>query len=226
MRRLGLGQAPASLQAAAITSDFGELARDGNLRQALYDAQKGLCAYCERRLGEHTKIEHFHPRTGAAPWTQSCRAQSGAPTQDRSRTAWRNLILCCPGGERGSGDRTCDTAKADRDICSTFENPKGSSRPWLALPDRGGKLIAVASLPSGAQSVIDDVLRLNTKSLVDARREQYLALIRNAVGRRSQREDRNHDLKRRMAARVRQRGQDEAVAFPAVFELVARELER
>lgn len=132
------------------------------VRRALYEAQRGRCAYCEEKLvlelGEpqlpKTKIEHFHPQrdglSDGGPPPRQCLERTSLSRLDRADVSWGNLLLCCMGGSdksnEGKTDETsfpgsrqrrrqqhCDTSKADADICATFYNPRNIGSHVVSL---------------------------------------------------------------------------------------------
>lgn len=172
----------------ANKSRYLQLSSEDAIRKALFDEQRGLCAYCERQLnyavgGPHrTRIEHFHPQNPAPGSTldaQACRMASGASPLADSDTTWTNLLLCCDGQEgRGAGLQHCDVTKRDTDVCAVFRNPKTFQAPRLLDVHYDGRVVPIPDLPSGAASVVDDVLMLNRKSLTTVRERLYRSLFR------------------------------------------------
>jgi uncharacterized protein (TIGR02646 family) len=86
--------------------------------------QGGLCAYCERLLGENDRqIAHFHPKsdaTGTVNWALH----------------WPNLWCACTGGDQAAlanhpdaylpppvENRSCDVAKEDRVVDGSVLSP-------------------------------------------------------------------------------------------------------
>lgn len=171
----------------ANKSTYVQLSSEDAIRKALFDEQRGLCAYCERQLayapeGPHkTRIEHFHPQNPDAGSTldaKACRMASGAAPVDDSDTTWTNLLLCCDGHEaRGAGLQHCDVTKRDTDICVAFRNPKTFRGPRLLDVHHDGTVVPIPVLPSGASSVVEDVLMLNRKSLTTVRGRLYRSLF-------------------------------------------------
>lgn len=172
----------------ANRSTYDDLSGDPAIRQALFEEQHGLCAYCEQRLvytsgGEHrTRIEHFHPqhpKDGTAISAQDCRTRSGASQLDDSDTTWKNLVLCCHGEEgRAEHYRHCDVTKSATDICSTFRNPKTYAGPRLLRVEGGGNVVPLPGLPVGAADVVDDILMLNGPSLLKVRQRLFSAQMK------------------------------------------------
>lgn len=210
MRKLPQVAPPASLTTLRAQGATYDMVRsDSSLRRALWEQQGGRCAYCERGLRDpsrddhHTKIEHFHPQS-SSKWDSDCRSCSGAANHAKTTTTWRNLLLCCDGNESAGQDFTCDTSKADIDICSDFRNPKHWTQgDRLVDIDRSGFAKPRPGLPNAATTVIDDVLNLNAKALVEARM-RVLSARRKAI---NQQRRLNHgrvaNLDAQMAARLR-----------------------
>jgi uncharacterized protein (TIGR02646 family) len=188
MRRIVGGVPPKSFSRyRAARATYGELSADKDIRRALRDQQKGLCAYCERRLRDverddhRTRIEHFHPQAGTR-WDADCQVCSGAGSQADSPTTWTNLLLCCDGNEHAGEDFTCDKLKNNTDICSEFRNPRvfaGSALVVINAID--GTAQAAPGLPAGAGGVVDEVLNLNAKHLIDARLSLLQAIRRELM---------------------------------------------
>lgn len=174
----------------ANNSSYTQLSADTAIRQALFDEQRGLCAYCERALvrpaddghqTRRTRIEHFHPQHPAegAATRQACLMRSGATSVNDYDTTWTNLLLCCDGEEaRGKPYRHCDVTKANTDICTTFRNPKTDPRPRLLDVQGGGRVVPVAGMPAEAAAQVENVLKLNGPSLVKTRDRLFSAFIR------------------------------------------------
>lgn len=173
-------------QLLAAKAGFSELSSEPAIRQALWDQQGGICAYCERKLlrpalpNHRTRIEHFHPQGGLA-WTADCKLCSGARSDGDAPTTWTNLLLCCDGNEYVGKPYTCDKLKGNKDICVSFRNPKLWPGGNLVIIERNGCAKAIPGLPPGADDVVRQVLNLNTPQLRDvrisilaARRKAYL----------------------------------------------------
>lgn len=162
-----------------------------SVRARLYNEQKGLCAYCEKRVRLNgpnkvttTRIEHFHPQSNTRPpFSPSCRTASGAATAHVSTVTWTNLLLCCSG--EGFDGATCDRRKSAQDICGGFSNPKRSPSMLLTLVyiDPRGRAVPTAPNPSGAcQGIIDNVFGLNDSNLVKARSTLLNAYVKQIQG--------------------------------------------
>jgi uncharacterized protein (TIGR02646 family) len=172
----------------ANKSTYLQLSSEDAIRKALWDEQRGLCAYCERRLDyalgrpHRTRIEHFHPQNPAPGSTldaQACCMASGASPLADSDTTWTNLLLCCDGQEaRGADLHHCDVTKRDTDICAPFRNPKTFQAPRLLDVHHDGRVVPISELPPGAAGVVEDVLMLNRKSLTTVRGQLYRSLFR------------------------------------------------
>jgi uncharacterized protein (TIGR02646 family) len=88
----------------AVRTIFDQLDKD-LVRMSLYREQKGLCAYCMRRIkpDHQSVIEHFIP----------------VEKEGEKALDYQNLLLCCDGG-RTSDDKNkvlcCDASKQNRTI--------------------------------------------------------------------------------------------------------------
>jgi uncharacterized protein (TIGR02646 family) len=176
MQGIDPGNPPHELvQAVGASAAFSNVSSSSAIRQALWDRQRGRCAYCERALrapsrdDHRTRIEHFHPHKGKA-WSADCARQSGVSTAEQAAVAWSNLLLCCDGNEHAGRDFTCDKLKHDTDICSNFVNPQRWTAGALVEVGSDGRVTARSGLPSRANHVIDMVLNLNAVELVKARK--------------------------------------------------------
>ena len=93
-------------QAPFARSAFDRLDK-GKLRTEMYQEQRSLCIFCERRIGEAhpaPRIDHWYPLS----------------REPRLALHWNNLYLSCPKLE------TCDSAKGDH----PFRWDDGSHMPW------------------------------------------------------------------------------------------------
>jgi uncharacterized protein (TIGR02646 family) len=176
MRRIPQNVVPPSLTTLRAQGATYEMVRsDPSVRRALWESQGKRCAYCERSLRDparddhRTRIEHFHPQAGVK-WDEDCRRASGVSDNAHAPTTWSNLLLCCDGNELAGKDFTCDKSKADEDICSDFRNPKSWHGQRLLHIDRFGHARPMDGLPIGATRIIEEVLNLNSKYVVDARK--------------------------------------------------------
>ncbi|GAA4266191.1 hypothetical protein GCM10022256_18030 [Frondihabitans peucedani] len=191
---------------------FDEVKADGILRWVLFEQQRGRCAYCERPLRrpdhiEHkTKIEHFHPQN-SDHWNEACQQESGASDDFKAPTTWSNLLLCCDGNESVTLAKTCDTSKSNTDICSEFRNPRAWHSILLVHISRDGRALPDPALPDGAIGIVNNVLNLNEKELVAARRQIGLAL-KNEILAKSGRKPYGLSPSKRanIIARLRERG--------------------
>lgn len=179
---------PQALQALRATgATYDELKSHASVRRQLWAQQAGRCAYCERSIrnpdddGEHrTKIEHFHPQKGNR-WGGACQAGSGAKQHTESPTKWSNMLLCCDGNEGAGYDRRCDTSKGNTDICEEFRNPKNWAHGAMLDVQKSGRVTPATGLPEGAERVVESILNLNSRELVDARRRLFAALKKAVV---------------------------------------------
>ena len=118
------------------------------IRAQLLDEQKGICAYCMRRITEqkHTSIEHWMPISDDAT----------------KALDYDNMLLCCDGGRNDVADGSdqtlcCDAAKDNRTIkISPFQKGQMEKIRY----DRQGR-IYVYPLDQDLQNDIDHILKLN-----------------------------------------------------------------
>ena len=93
------------------------------------------------------------------------------------------LALACPGTvphrPDGKTETTCDTSKAESDICAVFHNPKLTHLVQLVDVERDGRIRPVPGMPAGSEKVINDILRLNASFLCDERRKTMAGCIGN-----------------------------------------------
>ena len=137
------------------------------LREALYDEQGGICAYCMRRLfDEHerqcrtkNKVEHMIPR-------ETC-------SDAQARMDYGNLVLCCDGTISGtSPDVThCDTHKGS-DLISF--KPTDEEFIKTLYYNSYGKIL---SSNSKFNEEINTVLNLNQERLVENRHALIYQII-------------------------------------------------
>lgn len=190
MFRITPGAAPTMLLQAVLTPpetrDVPPLNYKGmpsaikdEIRQSLFAAQKGRCAYCEERIVNDsalTKIEHFHPQNPKEDATSACLERTGLAKANISRAdvTWGNLLLCCRGHQgSGSAGECCDTKKSDTDICETSYSPRdiaGDRSSLISISSDG--VATVVYYPGdqiSSQRVIDNVLNLNLRRLKDNR---------------------------------------------------------
>ena len=205
MRRINKGPQPPGLQKYGSKQgkylDMGQTLKD-ELRQALYDAQFGECAYCcaplnpdeviiDRRAGTrtvnkgNTRIEHFHPRAKRVVDKLACSSESGVPINGDPQVAWSNLLLCCAGDELNKPPSHCDASKQETDICGPFKNPSlvATGHDLLVTMRADGYLavrpevfVNCAGGHPAAQRVVDEVLNLNSTQLKQRRSTQVMAL--------------------------------------------------
>ena len=185
-------------------SEFDQLAKR-KLRVVMYQEQRSLCIYCERRIAEGhpaPRIDHWYPLS----------------REPEHAFQWRNLYLSC------SKPETCDSAKADH----AFRWDADSHVPWpvdlryedivgftsdgeiyvrsdVTLVDgiRQALEIAVTDRPDGDQPR-RSIINLNHPALVKARiaavrgeRKRMERDFENRTATRSEREDRASELLRK-----------------------------
>lgn len=134
------------------------------VRKQLFQAQRGLCCYCGRRLdletAGRTHVEHVIPRSD--------------PSVDPFE--WSNLALSCDGGNADESTPHCDHAKGSQklDYVEPFERPTFEVTKLKASGTLGVRR------PEAERDVVE-VLRLNSKSLVDRREAAVRALVRRTT---------------------------------------------
>lgn len=213
----------------ARRAPFREFSSDPQIRSALWDVQRGRCAYCERRLRDParpdhgTRIEHFHPQS-LVEWGSDCALCTRAADGDDAPTVWTNLLLCCDGSERAGSVFTCDKKKADQHICTRFRNPKTWTAERLVEVERSGEVSAVGGMPAGAADVIDTVLNLNAEHLVAARRRVAAALRKTFNAEKNRRHGLTSAQRAKMATAWRERA--ETAEYATVFLSLADWVER
>lgn len=130
------------------------------VRKRLFQAQRGLCCYCGRRLdletAGRTHVEHVIPRSD--------------PSVDPFE--WNNLALSCDGGNADGSAPHCDHAKGSEklDYVEPFERPT-----FEVTKLKFSGLLKVAR--TAADRDVTEVLMLNAKSLVDRRESALRALV-------------------------------------------------
>lgn len=230
MRQIPSTQPPARFnQLRGLRADFGEYSSDKTIRQALWDQQDGLCAYCERRLKKpsdpdhRTRIEHFHPQ-GSSSWTRDCQQCSGGGNNNDAPTTWTNLLLCCDGNERARQDFTCDKLKSNTDVCTDFRNPKTWGSGTLVVIDKAGIALAASGLPSDGEKVINEVLNLNAKHLVDVRKTILRAWRKEIIQKSAQQKGLSGTARSQIILRIRTEASKKE--YPSTLLSLADTLER
>lgn len=115
------------------------------IRQQLLIEQRGLCAYCMRRIRDdsHTTIEHMRPIRLYGDYALD----------------YKNMLACCDGGRKGETPRVlcCDAAKGDQPLTI---NPYDEHQMAQIRYNRNGRVFI---WPENAliQSDLDEVLHLN-----------------------------------------------------------------
>lgn len=126
------------------------------LRRRLERDQLGFCCYCYVRVkGDHRDhIEHIEPQS------------------DQSRFDWSNLALACEGGSAAGEEPHCDHSKGDQvlNCVHPYRNPVTLN----ARLRSSGKL---AVDDPTARGDVEDVLRLNARRLVGARKAALTAAL-------------------------------------------------
>ena len=142
------------------------------LRQALFDEQFGVCAYCQKKIKlTKTKIEHHCERS-------ICNGENG--TQDR-RLDYTNLLLVCPGKGGKSNDLHCDTQKATFDITNGLPmqiNPTIKNHIATISYSSTG---LVRSSKTSFDKELNKILNLNVKYLKKEREQKWLRIFRDST---------------------------------------------
>lgn len=107
MRDIAKSPPPPFLAAYVGRTNWDELHEKVELRRQLVQDQRGLCAYCMRRIHpdpvpeDLTRIEHINPRA----------------THPEKTFSWANLVACCDHG-RGKPrcEQTCDWRKSAHEL--------------------------------------------------------------------------------------------------------------
>ena len=135
----------------------------GRMRAALSRDQGGACCYCYGPAEAGSRIEHIDARTA------------------QNILAWDNLALACSGGEGlPPGDHHCDKKKADRslDVVHPYRNPVIG----LVKVVSNGRLKGYRDNES-LRTDIEDVLGLDTRRLVNARKQAIATAAAGLPGR-------------------------------------------
>lgn len=141
------------------------------LRQALFDEQFGVCAYCQKKIKiNKTKIEHHCERS-------ICNGENG--TIDR-RLDYTNLLLVCLGKGGEDNELHCDTCKA------TFDTNSGL--PMQINPIINSHIATISYSSTGLlrsskelfDTEINKILNLNAKYLKKRREQKWLRIFRDS----------------------------------------------
>ncbi len=129
----------------------------GVLRKQLLSEQGYICCYCMSRIEERTsKIEHF-------------KAQSKFR---KLQIDYTNLFIACKGGE-GMSSHYCDTAKGNEPLDSiSFLSKMENSIKYC----KNGTILSNESSKTHKSTLTDEInsiLNLNTKILVNNRKQTY-----------------------------------------------------
>lgn len=158
----------------ADNADYDEMDSEVKniLREALFDEQFGVCAYCQKKIKiSTTKIEHHCERS-------ICNGENG--TQDR-RLDYTNLLLVCPGKGGKGNDLHCDTQKA------TFNVTNGL--PMQINPTVKNHIATISYSSTGLvrsskisfNSELNEILNLNVKHLKKEREQKWLRIFRDST---------------------------------------------
>ena len=135
----------ANLKDGQTARSFFDQVDKSMLRKQLLSEQRGLCAYCMRRIYDdhHTAIEHF------------------IPVQENGELAldYANMFACCDGGRRGDAPRVlcCDAAKGNHCL---MLSPYDNNQMSLVRYDRNGR-VYIWPEDKALQRDIDEILHLN-----------------------------------------------------------------
>ncbi len=180
MRRIVKGPAPDVIASVRRTPEIGwdgrGLAQRGQLRASLRAEQRGLCAYCNRRLPPmtpETAVDAYDPAVRIELW----RPRSASGTDP---FAWEDLLACCSGGGAAARlvDRTCDRRKEDQALTVHPARPVPDPEQAVRL-NAGGRATAKSA---ALQGEVDDVLGLNAPLLCSARRRAAVAVLQFIEG--------------------------------------------
>lgn len=134
---------------AAIRACFDQLPKD-IIRNSLIKEQKGLCAYCMRRLepdGFHTQIEHWYPLS-----------------RDKSKAlSYSNMLGVCDGGKSSDHRKKvlcCDASKNDETEMAV--NPLDFSQMQQIAYLSDGTIYTV-SKDKKLEKDLNETLKLNGK---------------------------------------------------------------
>lgn len=233
MIRIVAGTAPTQLTQATHTApevlgapavDYAGLSGEvkAAVRQKLHAAQRGRCAYCEKRIeanSESSKIEHFHPQRLASELADGCLTQLGLTAQqmDRADVKWGNLLLCCRGWEGSpQAAQSCDTKKANIDICQAVFSPRhlAPGRPSGVGVSMTGVVRPLfwPESEESAQRAIEMVLNLNLQLFKDTRARIFRSYLQQFLELKTQDRGRTATavLRANFAAKARARAEDGA----------------
>lgn len=128
------------------------------LREALWQEQGGICAYCMSPIaaeGNSMKIEHFHARTAA------------------NELDYHNLLAVCHGGDnREAAHRTCDTSKGNQDL---HISPLNQSDMTSIYYNSNGRILTEKE---DLQTELEHIINLNDVYLVHNRQNALKSLKR------------------------------------------------
>ncbi len=142
------------------------------LRQALFDEQSGICAYCQRKLKvTKTKIEHHCEQS-------ICNGENGA---EDKRLDYANLLLVCLGKGGENDDLHCDTYKA------TLNQAKGL--PMQINPIIRNHMLTITYSTNGRirstnelyNKELNDILKLNIDYLKDMRKKKWRSIYSRSM---------------------------------------------
>jgi len=142
------------------------------LRQALFDEQFGVCAYCQQKLKiNRTKIEHHCEQS-------ICDGENG--TQDR-RLDYTNLLLVCLGKGGMKNELHCDTSKAESDRKKYLPmqiNPTISNHILTISYSTNGRIRSSNELYNRE---LNKILNLNVSHLKDMRKKKWQSIYAKSM---------------------------------------------
>jgi uncharacterized protein (TIGR02646 family) len=139
-------------QSAYARTRFNQLDKR-KLREVMYEEQRSICVYCERRIDE----------SNPAPHIEHWRSLSAHPEY---ALHWKNLYLSCPSAE------TCDAAKGDRALRWEDVDPH---LPW-PTDQRYEDLVGFTShgdIYVRKDVVLDNIARRALELALDDRHDGY-----------------------------------------------------
>ena len=135
-------------------------------RERLAAEQRGLCAFCCRRVvADQAKMKIAH-RTPIA-------------VDSELALTWNNLLGCCRGGE-GTAVTTCDTAQGSSEL--TLDPTRRDHVERVRYSRRGCRSGLFIDSDDGAlQTDVDLTLKLNAGDLPECREAAWKALRKRAM---------------------------------------------
>lgn len=129
----------------------------GILRKQLLEEQGYICCYCMGRIEERTsKIEHFKPQSKFR----------------NLQINYTNLFIACKGGE-GMFTQYCDTAKGNKKLETIHFFSKMEESIKYCKNGTISSKESSQTHKSALTNEINSILNLNTKILIDNRKQTY-----------------------------------------------------